>query len=80
MGCAHIDFGNGLFHCAGKLDDPAAADNNVAVVKHCSLSRSDGSLWLVESDQDFIIIGLFNQCRSGLVAMADLHRDPHGLD
>ncbi len=61
------------------LCDPAAADHNVAVVENRGLAGRDGALRLVEGGEDFVFARALNDRWRGLVAMANLHRDAHGL-
>src|ERR1700687_319945 len=62
-----------------KLNDPATANHDITIVEHCRLSRSDGALRLVERNEDFVVRASFNHGRGGLVTMANLHGDSHGL-
>jgi len=54
--------------------DPTATENDVTVVNHGSLARSDGALRLVEVDFDAVWLGSGVQSRhGGQVLVANLH-------
>src|SRR6185437_15506451 len=59
------------------LHDPAAADNDVAIVENDSLAGRDGALWLLKSNQYAVVIHAdFSIGR--LMAMTDLRFHPQG--
>src|SRR5205085_8656298 len=55
--------------------DPATTDDDVPLVKHCSLTRSNGALWLVKRSQNFIFADALKQCARRLVPVTNLHFD-----
>src|SRR6266567_6487249 len=60
------------------LSDPAAAHHDLPIVEYGCLAGRDGALRLIKGDQDLVAASSLNHCCSGLVAMANLHRDTHG--
>ena len=74
-------FGHGvLLH---GVFDPTTADDDVAIVENCGLARGDGALRLIKGNSNFVrpggFTGRFNDGWRGLMLVADLHCDPHGL-
>ncbi len=59
--------------------NPSAAHNNVALVKHRRLSRSDCPLCLLEGNQYFIVADLLDESWRWLVAMTNFDADTHRL-
>src|SRR5579875_3826011 len=65
---------NRLFCFANPLDYPAAPKHQIAVVKHCCLSRCHGPLRLIEFDFDLVVAAMRDQrCISGRVLVANFH-------
>ena len=52
-----------LFLCIFRAQNRAAADDNIAIVKHYRLSRSDGPLGFVENHTGKAIFHGINGCR-----------------
>src|SRR6266478_6423594 len=67
----------------GSVFDPTAADDYVAIVENGSLAGGERALRLVKRNLDFVrpggFAGRFNDGRRGLMPVANLHCDPHGL-
>src|SRR6266536_1744309 len=60
------------------LSDPAAAHHDLPIVEYGCLAGRDGALTLIKGDQALVVASPLHHCGCRLVAMANLHSDPHG--
>ncbi len=65
--------------CDGDLCDPAPAYHNLSTIEDRGLAWRDGSLRLIERDDDSVIACALDHSRGRFVAMANLHGNPHRL-
>src|SRR5215468_7425659 len=74
---AAVSFWNRLSRGTARSADPSTAHNNISIVKHNCLSRSNRSLRLVEGDQNIIALHP-DLCVRCFMTMPDLCLHPHG--